>query len=120
MQIQSVTVMTLVNDIERALKFYRDILGFTVQEEQEDLVLFAEGVGLQLSLEPLPELNLSLNAVMLTLFIPDVHAAFHELTERGAAFFLAPTTEGGVTFASLRDTEGNLIQLFETGGLLSP
>ncbi len=119
MQIQSVMAMTLVHDIERALRFYRDVLGFTVTEEQEDFVLFAEGVGLQLSPEPLPELNLNLNAVMLTLFVPDIDAAFRELTSRGAAFFLPPTAEGGITFASLRDTEGNLLQLFQTDGLLA-
>ncbi len=102
--------MTLVDNIERALRFYRDILGFTVQVEEEDWVIFEQGVGLQTSPEPIPEINRNINAVTLTLIVPDVRAAFDELTKRGVAFFVSPVTEGSATFATLRDTENNLIQ----------
>jgi predicted enzyme related to lactoylglutathione lyase len=105
--------MVLVQDIARALRFYRDTLGFTVQEEQEDLVLFNEGVGLMLSPEPLPEVNLNLNAVMVTLMVENVHTAFAELTEKGVAFFYEPTESGGITFAAFRDTENNILQLMQ-------
>src|SRR5689334_998255 len=105
--------MVLVQDIERALRFYRDTLGFTVQEEQEDWVVFNEGVGLRVSPEPLPEINLNLNAVIVTLLVDDVRAAFHELTQQGVAFFLPPTDAGGALLATFRDTENNLLQLMQ-------
>ena len=113
MQIQGVMAIVLVQDIERALRFYRDSLGFTVEDEQEDWVLFAEGVGLRVSPDPLPEINIALNAVLLTLIVADVRAAFHELTQRGVAFFVPPTEAGGTIFATFRDTESNLVQLMQ-------
>ena len=114
MQIQGVMAMVLVQNIDRALRFYRDILGFTIQEEWEDSVLFAEGVGLHISPESLPELNLNINSVMITLFVEDVEKTFRELTEKGVAFFLPPTRESGAFFATFRDTENNLLQLMES------
>ncbi len=113
MQLEGVMAMVLVNDIERALRFYRDVLGFTVQEEEEGWALFVEGVGLRVSPEPLPELNLNLNAVMLTLVVPDVEAVFKELTAKGVAFFTPPASEGSAKFAAFRDTENNLVQLMQ-------
>jgi predicted enzyme related to lactoylglutathione lyase len=103
--------MVMVQDIERALRFYREVLGFTVQDEQEDWVVFNEGVSLGLSPEPAYELSVSLNAVMVSLVVDDVQAAYEELIAKGVAFFLAPQTDGGTTFATLRDSEGNLMQL---------
>ena len=114
MNLQSVTTMVLVQEMDRALRFYRDTLGLTVQLEQEDWAVFAEGVGLMLSPEPLPQDNISLNAVMVTLNVDDAHSAYHELIEKGVAFLVAPTDVGGAVVASFRDTEGNVLQLVET------
>lgn len=113
MRFQGVMAMVMVMDIERALRFYRDTLGFTVREEQEEWVVFNEGVGLSVSPEPLPELNVAVNAVMITLFVEDVEAAYDELTKRGVAFFLPPTQDSNATFAAFRDTENNLLQLMQ-------
>ena len=106
--------MVLVQDMDRAIRFYRDILGFRLQAEQEDWAMFEERVGLMLSPEPLPEDTINLNAVMLTLNVDDVHTAFHELTGKGVAFFVGPTDVGGAIAASFRDSEGNLIQMLQS------
>jgi len=106
--------MVLVQDIDRALRFYRDLLGFTVEFETEDWAVFAENVGLMRSPEPLPEDNLSLNAVMLTLNVDDIRAAYDELVKKGVAFLVAPTDVGGAFTASFRDPEGNLLLLMQT------
>ena len=103
--------MVMVQDIDRALRFYRDVLSFTVQDEQEDWVVFNEGVSLGLSPEPAAELNTAFNAVLVTLVVDDVQSIFEELTAKGVAFFIAPQSDGGMTFATFRDTEGNLVQL---------
>lgn len=112
-QFEGVMAVVMVQDIERALRFYRDLLGFTVQEEQEDWVFFQEGVGLQTAPEAGTELRFEANAVLLTLIVKDVVAAYRELTERGVAFFLPPTIQNGLKIAVLRDTENNLIQLLQ-------
>lgn len=116
MRLQGLMAMVLVQDIERALRFYRDVLGFTVQDEQEDWVVFQEGVGLQMSPEPLPEVNVNINAVMVTLIVDDVQGAYAALTQKGVAFFVPPTESSGAVFATFRDTENNLLQLMQLPG----
>jgi predicted enzyme related to lactoylglutathione lyase len=108
-----VMAMVMVQDIERALRFYRDVLGFTVQEEQEDWIVFNEGVGLHVSPEPLPEINVAINAVLVTLIVENVEATFAELTGKGVPFFVPPTVDGTAVFATFRDTENNLLQLMQ-------
>lgn len=115
MRFHGVMAMVLVQDIERATRFYRDTLGFTVQEEQEDWIVFNEGVGLQVSPEPLPEFSVNVNAVQIALTVEDVHASYAELTKKGVPFYLPPMESGGMTFATFRDTENNLLQLLQIG-----
>lgn len=109
--------MVLVEDIDRALRFYRDTLGFTLQHEQEDWAVFEENVGLMVSPEPIPPDSVNLNALILSLQVEDVKAAFNELTGRGVPFLVAPTDVGGAVSATLRDSEGNLIQLIQSEAL---
>lgn len=113
MKVHAVMAVILVQNIERALRFYRDILGFTVQDEREEWVVFREGIALYMTPEPLPEVNLNLNAVMITLIVDDVRAAFKELTQKGVAFFQAPTEESGRWFAAFRDTENNILRMVQ-------
>lgn len=113
MRFHGVMAMVLVQDIERALRFYRDTLGFTVAEEEEDWVIFNEGVGLQVSPDPIPEVNIAFTAVQVTLQVDDVQAAFAELTKKGVPFLIPPTTSGSAAFATFRDTENNMLQLME-------
>ena len=116
MRVNQVTAMVLVQDMDRAIRFYRDLLGFRLQAEQEDWAMFEERVGLMLSPEPLPLDNMSLNAVMITLYVDDVHAAYQELVQKGVAFLVGPTDVGGAIVASFRDTEGNLLQMLQADG----
>src|SRR5262245_57066643 len=106
--------MVLVQDIDRAIRFYRDVLGFTIQLEEEDWAVFQEGVGLMVSPEPLPQDNINLNSVIITLDVANVNVVYGELIERGVPFLVPPTDVGGATAASFRDTEGNLLQLVES------
>ncbi len=115
MRIDRILTMVLVQDMDRALRFYRDILGLSLESEEEDWAIFAEGVSLMLSPEPLADLTLNLNAVSLALHVTDLHVAYHELIERGVAFLVPPTEAGGILVASFRDTEGNILQLIQDG-----
>ncbi len=114
MRFNGVMAMVMVQDIERATRFYCGLLGFTIQEEQEEWVIFQEGVGLSLSPDPVPDVNLAINAVLVTLVVDDVRAAYQELTQKGVAFMLPPTEDGTAVFAAFRDTENNLLQLMQT------
>jgi predicted enzyme related to lactoylglutathione lyase len=112
---QGVMATVRVQNIDRALRFYRDTLGFTVQEEEEDWVMFTEGVGLQIAPEPLSEVSFNVNAVLVTLLVDDVQGLYAELVKQGVPFFLPPTASGGVLYATFRDTENNLLQLMQFG-----
>ncbi len=105
--------MVLVQDIERALRFYKDVLGFTVAEEEEDWIIFNEGVGLKVSPDPISELNIAFTAVQVTLQVDDAEAAFAELTKKGVPFLIPPTASGSAVFATFRDTENNMLQLMQ-------
>jgi predicted enzyme related to lactoylglutathione lyase len=49
--------------------------------------------------------------------VPDIHAAYRELTARGVVFARPPEREHwGGWVASLRDPDGNLIQLLQQPG----
>ena len=113
MRVNQVTAVALVQDIDRAIRFYRDKLGLTLQFEQEDWASFRENVGLMLSPEPLSDIGVNVNSVMLTLTVDDAHAAYHEMIENGVAFIVGPTDVGGAIIASFRDTEGNVLQLLQ-------
>ena len=106
--------MVLVQDMDRAMRFYRDTLGFSVEFEEVDWALFAENVGLMVSPEPLPQDNFNLNSVMITLNVDDVHGTYYELIEKSVAFLVGPTDVGGAIIASFRDSEGNILQLVQT------
>ena len=116
MQIDGVIATVMVTDIERAVQFYCDKLGFHVADETGSWVLFAEGVALRTAPEPLPEDAFRMNAVAVTLAVSSVEQAWKELTARGVAFYLAPTTQGGVCVAAFRDSENNVMELIELPG----
>jgi predicted enzyme related to lactoylglutathione lyase len=113
LQIRAVTTIVLVQEMDRAIRFYRDVLGLELTSEAEDWALFSGQIGLMLSPEPLPIENYAFNAVSLAIEVDNAQAAFEELTGNGVAFFVPPTDVGGAVVATFRDTEGNLLQLLQ-------
>src|SRR5215468_4195334 len=120
----------LVDDQEKALKFYTDVLGFKkkhdipVGEYRWITVVSPEGPDdLELSLEP--NANPAGKTFQIALFeqgIPatafessDIAAEYARLTARGVAFTRPPTKAGPVTIAVFSDTCGNLIQIYQPG-----
>ena len=126
MQIKFVSVM--VEDQERALRFYTEILGF---EKVADLpigeyrwltVSSPDGMeGVELVLEPLAfpparEFQRALYeaGVPATAFVTaDIHAEMGRLTAAGVEFRGEPVDMGSVTGVMFDDTCGNLIHLVQ-------
>jgi predicted enzyme related to lactoylglutathione lyase len=121
-----VVTSVMVNDQEKALKFYTEVLGFVkktdipagggrwltvVSPEQPD--------GPELLLEPLGftpartfQKELFDAGIPWTSFaVKDVEATYQKLLKQGVVFRMKPTKIGPVTVASLEDTCGNLIQI---------
>lgn len=115
-----------VDDQDKALRFYTDVLGFVKKTEVpvgEDrwltVVSPEDPDGTELLLEPAghpavkPYRDALINdGIPMTAFaVDDVHAEFKRLHELGVRFTQEPIDMGPVTTAVLDDTCGNLIQI---------
>jgi catechol 2,3-dioxygenase-like lactoylglutathione lyase family enzyme len=115
-----------VDDQEKALHFYTDVLGFVKKHDVpmgEDrwltVVSPEDPEGTELLLEPSghPAVQpyrtaLAEDGIPATSFaVDDVHAEFDRLRGLGARFTQEPLETGPVTTAVLDDTCGNLIQI---------
>ena len=116
-----------VDDQDRALRFYRDVLGFELKHDvpmgpHRWLTLTAPGdtEGAQLVLEPdeHPAVKpfkaaLAEDGIPATAFgVDDVASEVARLSARGVTVVQPPTAAGPVTIAVVDDTCGNLVQLF--------
>jgi catechol 2,3-dioxygenase-like lactoylglutathione lyase family enzyme len=116
----------LVDDQEKALAFYTDVLGFVKKidvpmGEHRWLTVVSpeEPDGVQLVLEPSehPAVGpfkdaLVADGIPFTSFaVADVQKEFERLTALGVTFTQEPVVMGPVTTAVLDDTCGNLIQI---------
>jgi catechol 2,3-dioxygenase-like lactoylglutathione lyase family enzyme len=116
----------LVDDQDKALAFYTDILGFQPKADVPmgehrwlTVVSRANPDGVELVLEPDEhpaarafKLALVADGIPFTSFgVADVHASYEALQARGVTFVQPPTAMGPVVTVVLDDTCGNLIQL---------
>jgi predicted enzyme related to lactoylglutathione lyase len=115
-----------VDDQEKALRFYTDVLGFvkkadfsqgpyrwlTVASREEP-----DGTELQLALNDSPAAKAYQQALFqqsrpaAMFFTDDVQADYERMKARGAEFTMPPTDVTGSRIAMLNDTCGNLIQV---------
>ncbi|HEX7795231.1 MAG TPA: VOC family protein [Vicinamibacterales bacterium] len=115
-----------VDDQERALRFYTDVLGFVKKADfsqgpfrwltvasPED----SNGTELQLALNNNPAAKAYQQAMLqqgqpaAMFFTDDVQADYERMKARGASFTLPPKEVTGSKIAMLNDTCGNLIQV---------
>ncbi len=115
-----------VDDQEKALRFYTEVLGFQVRNdipmgEHRWLTVVSpeEPDGVELVLEPSDhpavapyKEALVADGIPFTSFaVADVHAEFDRLKGLGVTFTQEPASMGPVTTAVLDDTCGNLVQI---------
>jgi catechol 2,3-dioxygenase-like lactoylglutathione lyase family enzyme len=118
-----------VDDQEKALRFYTDVLGFVVKNdvpvgEHRWLTVVSAGSpdGVELVLEPDQhpaaktfKKALVADGIPFTAFaVDDVNAEHERLVAAGVRFTQPPVSMGPITLAVLDDTCGNLIQLAST------
>ena len=118
-----------VDDQDKALQFYTEVLGFLKQQDipmgdfrwltvtspaSDEVELVLEPMGFA----PAETYYKSLYeaGVPVTAFVTDdIEQEFERLLKHGVKFKSPPTKMGPVTIAVFDDTCGNLIQLFEVG-----
>jgi catechol 2,3-dioxygenase-like lactoylglutathione lyase family enzyme len=118
----------LVDDQDKALAFYVDVLGFVKKHDiplgefRWITIVSPEGPDeLELVLEPNAnpagrtyQEALFEQGIPATAFeVADIEAEFHRLRQRGVAFTREPMDAGPVKIALFADTCGNLIQLYQ-------
>jgi catechol 2,3-dioxygenase-like lactoylglutathione lyase family enzyme len=126
MRIKLTSVM--VEDQDKALTFYTDVLGFKKKHEipvgqyRWITVVSPEGPGdVELTLEPnanpaaktFQEAMFAQSIPLAAFEVGDIAAEYARLRAAGVAFTLEPTPMGPVTIAVFSDTCGNLIQIYQ-------
>jgi catechol 2,3-dioxygenase-like lactoylglutathione lyase family enzyme len=121
----------LVDDQDKALRFYTEVLGFTQKHDVPmgehrwiTVVSSEDPGGTELVLEPDQhpaakpfKAALVADGIPFTSFgVDDVHAEYERLSGLGVLFTQQPTDMGPVTTAVLDDTCGNLIQIAHLTG----
>ena len=124
MKIKLTTVY--VDDQERALRFYTDVLGLAQKDDFSNgpyrwLTVVSpeepDGTELQLALNDNPATKAYQEAMFqqeqpaIMFFTDDVQADYDRMTANGAEFTMPPTDVTASMTATLNDTCGNLIQL---------
>jgi predicted enzyme related to lactoylglutathione lyase len=115
-----------VDDQEKALRFYTDVLGFVKKADFSQgsyrwLTVASpedpDGTELQLALNNNPAAKAYQQALFqqgqpaVMFFTNDVQADYERMNARGATFTKPPTDATGSKIAMLNDTCGNLIQV---------
>ena len=115
-----------VDDQEKALRFYTEVLGFTKKADFSRgsfrwLTVASpeapDGTELQLALNDNPAAKAYQEAIFqqgqpaAMFFTDDVKGDYERIKTRGADFTMPPTEVSGSTIAQLNDTCGNLIQI---------
>ena len=105
-------------DLHNLLPFYRDVLGLKVSMESPTYVILGGGElhAATLALATHSEVhgsNQDPARHMVAFVSDDVRADYARLQAAGVEFVQAPTAEDGLVIATLKDPEGNLVQLFQ-------
>lgn len=115
-----------VKDVEKCALFYRDKLGFSLEQLENDEAYLTIGQAgglvlalksLQLSASEISEERIrpseqSIKRNHCVVFVSDIDGTFSELRNKGVNFINSPTTrEGGWRTAHFEDPEGNLWEI---------
>ena len=120
------TLLLVVEDIERSRAFYTDVLGATLYREYggTSAVLQFQGSWLLLvtgggptpgkpTVTFAPPSDPDRVSHQMTMRVPDCHAAYRVLRDRGADFLAPPQDRGGEIRAFFRDPDGHLLEISE-------
>jgi predicted enzyme related to lactoylglutathione lyase len=118
-QFSGVTIWS--EDLNNLLPFYRDVLGLNVASESPGFVLLGEdgSDAAALALGTHSEVhgrNADPARHMVGFTSDDLAADWKRLKEAGVEFIEDPTDYGDMSIATLKDPEGNLVQLWQYRG----
>jgi predicted enzyme related to lactoylglutathione lyase len=105
------------SDLNNLLPFYRDTLGLKPSMESEGFVVFGDPAGVAFGLGSHSDVsgkNTDPARHMVGFNVEDIQGMVQQLKGKGVEFVEEPNDQGGgFWIATLKDPEGNLVQLFE-------
>lgn len=116
------TVRYLVHDVDKAVAFYEEVLGFTLRQrfppfamiERGDLMLWIAGPKTSAA-KPMPDGRKpepgGWNRIVVE--VDDIEAFVADLRSRGVTFRNEPLTGPGGTQVLIEDPSGNPIEIFQ-------
>ncbi len=119
-------IVFVVRDVNKCALFYRDKLGFSLDQLERDEAYLTIDTGggpvlalkslelaaQQISQDRIKPQQESLKRNHCVVFVPDLDAEYKELLGKGVAFISAPKSqEGGWQTAHFEDPDGNLWEL---------
>lgn len=110
-------IAIIVQDLDRAVQFYRDVLGLPFLFAAPPSLAFFQCGAIRLMLTP-PEGASASHASIIYYRVNDLGQCFTILTERGARFddaphFIARMPDHDLWMTFLKDSEGNTLGLME-------
>jgi methylmalonyl-CoA/ethylmalonyl-CoA epimerase len=105
-----------VSDIERAVAFYRDVLGMRFLFQAPPGLGFFDCAGVRLMLDAPAKAQAENYSSVIYYKVPDLQAAFEALSARGVAFeakphLIAKLPDHELWMAFFRDPDANLLAL---------
>ncbi len=105
-----------VGDVDRAIAFYRDVLGMRFLFKAPPGLGFFDCNGVRLLLDEPAQANAEQRSSIIYYKVADIHAAYATLAARGVAFEEAPQRvarmpDHELWMAFFRDPDGNLLAL---------
>ena len=104
------------DDLDRAVAFYRDILGMRFLFQAPSLAFFDCG-GVRVMLDAVKETDVPERVTSMVYYkVPDINAAHDELVSKGVAFvsrphLIAKLPDHDLWMGFFRDSENNLVAL---------
>ena len=114
MQITQSNITLMVADLDRSLRFYTEVLGFTSVQRYGDTWAELNAPGLTIGLHPARKprsITTDTEAVSLGLGVPELEAAIGELEAHGVA--VHPTGEGALRIIHFTDPDGTPLYLMQ-------
>ena len=110
-----------VSDLERAIAFYRDVLGMRLLFRAPPGLGFFDCNGVRLLLDAPAKANSETFSSIIYYKVPDLQAAFETLSERGVNFeeepqLVAKMPDHELWMAFFRDPDSNLLALMSEIG----
>ena len=126
----SLTHILVVDDLEAARRFYRDVLGAELYGEYGGTSIVYNFNGAWLLVvtgggptadKPdthfVPPADPDQVSHAMTIRVQDCHAAYHTLKERGAEFLTSPVNHGYEIRAFFRDPAGHLFEISQVANI---